>query len=170
MDLAGDHPVKMEVYGLDELAATFERLGKEAENVQKKALYAGAGTMKDELISTIQALPDDDRYVQRNDSRLNVVGEQDKQDLISHVGIASFEMTNDGVNTQISFDGYGTIKTKKYPQGRPVIMIARSINSGSSVRQKIPFVRKCANSGKQKTVDAMKKAADEALKELVGGK
>ena len=161
--------MKMEVYGLDELATTFEKLGSRAQEVQSRALYKGAGAMKDALIKTIQSLPDDDRFVNKNDQPLNVVGADDKADLISHVGIASFEVTNDGINTQISFDGYGSKATKKYPNGRPMIMIARSINSGSSVRRKIPFIRNCANQHKQEVIDAMKKAADDEIKTILGG-
>ena len=160
--------MKVEVYGLEELALTFETLGRTAKDVQKKALYSGAGVMKDALIKTIEALPEEHGF-NKKDQLKNVVGSHDKADLISHVGIASFESSNGTWHTCISWDGYGSIPTKKYPNGRPVIMIARSINSGSSVRRKVPFIRNCANQHKQEVIDAMKKAADDEIKTILGG-
>ena len=159
-----------ELIGLDELQKKLEGLGENTNAILSKALFAGADVMYEGLKKSIQALPEDSGYknIKRGDSPRNVVSPEDKQDMVTHLGISRFIKTAGGMYTRVSFNGYGTIKTKKFPNGRPVVLIARSINSGSSVRMKHPFIRPTINQYKQAANDAMRKAVEEELKKTGG--
>ena len=61
---------------------------------------------------------------------------------------------NGYINVKLGFDGYNSVKTKKYPKGQPNALIARVTESGSSYRTKTPFIRPA--------VRATKKAAEQA--------
>lgn len=157
-----------ELVGLDEAMKRLEQLGESSDEMLSKALYAGAKVMADGLKSAIRALPEESGFIRKGDTPRNVVGGHDKEDLISHMGISKFQSQTGKVYARISFDGYGQIKTKKFPNGRPVVLIARSINSGSSVRMKHPFVKPTINQYKGAANDAMRKVIEDALKN--GGK
>ena len=66
------------------------------------------------------------------------------------------EQDGQGWNTKAGFAGYMEEgKSKKYPNGLPIPLLARSIESGSSVRQKHPFVRAAVKSSRDKAVEEM---------------
>lgn len=159
-----------ELIGLDEIQKRLEGLGESTEEILSDALYEGAKVMADGLKSAIEALPEDSGFkdIKHGEPPRNVVSRHDKEDLISHMGISHFISKTGSVYARISFNGYGQIKTKKFPNGRPVVLIARSINSGSSVRMKHPFIKPTINRYKQAANDAMKKAVEKKLKETGG--
>lgn len=163
--------VSCELVGLDETMKRLEELGAHSEDILSKALFAGAKVMADGLENAVKALPEDSGYknFKKGDALRNVVDPKDKADLISHIGISKFIKTaGGGVYARISFNGYGQIKTKKYPNGRPVVLIARSINSGSSVRMKHPFIKPTVSQYKSAAMDAMRKVVEDELKKTGG--
>lgn len=158
-----------ELVGLDEMVRRLEDLGAKSEGIMNKALYAGLEVMADGLKEEIRALLEDSGFkrVPRDPPR-NVVGSHDKNDLITHMGISHFRSETGKVYARISFNGYGQVKTKKYPNGRPVVLIARSINSGSSVRMKHPFIKPAVSKNKAAALDAMRKAVVEEINNTGG--
>ena len=70
---------------------------------------------------------------------------------------------------KIGFDGYNSVKSKRWPKGQPNQLIARACESGSSAMIKQPFVRPTLKSVQQAAELAMEKAADKKLKEITGG-
>jgi hypothetical protein len=157
--------------GLDDVFAMLKRLGAsgEIEGVQKQAVYAGMAVVCDEVVDQIEHFPVQNGYIESDKLPRNVVTDREKRELLKHLGIASMDNKNGTVSTRISFDGYTDIKTKAYPNGLPAVMVARSINSGSSVRQKHPFIRAARAAAKDKAVVAAEKAAREALDKIVEG-
>lgn len=164
-----------ELIGLEEIQKHIEGLAEGVDGLLSKALFEGAKVMADGLKAAIQALPEDPGYknIKRGDNPRNVVTAEDKADLLSEdkqrgMGISRFQKKTGQVYARIGFKGYGTIKTKAFPQGRPLVLIARSINSGSSVRVKHPFIKPTINKYKQAANDAMRKAVKDALKKTGG--
>lgn len=158
-----------ELFGLDELQKKLEDLGESTDAILNRALFAGSKVMADGLKKAIQGLPEDSGYkIIKRDKPRNVVSPENKQDMITHMGISRFQSKTGSVYASVSFDGYGSIKTHKFPNGQPVVLIARSINSGSSVRMKHPFIRPTINQYKQAANDAMRKAVEEELKKTGG--
>lgn len=140
----------------DEYALRLSRLGKNGKDIAKKAIYKGAGMMTDKIrdnIDTIQSVHD-----------------YQKQDLKDSLGITSIEQDNKGIwNAKIGFDGYGSVPTKKYPKGLPNQLLARAVESGTSFRQKTPFVRRAVTSTRRKVMKIMQGEIDKETEKIMEG-
>lgn len=161
----------IKVDGMEDVFAMLKALGsgEAIESVQKQAVYAGMSVIREELIRAIEALPVQNGYLKSDDLPRDVITDREKGELLKHIGIAKMETKNGDVNTRISFDGYTNIKSKAYPNGLPAALLARSINSGSSVRQKHPFVRQAQAAAKPRAIEAAREAGQKALQEITEG-
>ena len=72
-------------------------------------------------------------------------------------------------NSQIGYEGYNDVKTEKFPQGQPNLLIARAVESGTSFRIKTPFVRPAVQKTRTQAVKAMEKVIDEASDNIMNG-
>lgn len=159
----------IKVDGMDDVFARLKALGGDIEAVQKVAVYNGMEVIRDEVISQIEHLPVENGYINKDRLPRNVITDREKQQLLKHIGIAHMDNKNGTVSTKISFDGYTDIKTKAYPKGLPAILVARSINSGSSVRAKVPFMRQAQAAAKTRAIEAATKAAYDELQKIMEG-
>lgn len=159
----------MKVKGLDDFAKALDQLDNRKTGVMKYALYEAVKIVKEEVEHKLDSLPVDKSRFLRDGDKYNVITAHDLMDLKNSLGVAPMEDGKGGVTTSLSFDGYGTIATSKYPKGRPMAMIARSIESGSSVRQKIPFVRQAVNASKARAIAAMEEATHDKINEIMEG-
>lgn len=152
--------------GIDEYVDKLDQAQEQANGILKRALYDGAGVLADEVRKEIQVLP-----VQRTNpapgEHLNGVFSYEKDGLLNSMGVA--KMRNDGghIGTRIFFDGYNRMRSKKYPNGHPNALIARSINAGTSVRTKIPFLNRAASKAKAKVEAAMQARLDSDLNKIM---
>lgn len=138
--------------GIDQYVTQLTNLEFTAHDSIGRAIYKGAAIVADAVKANISSLP--------KSSCSNL----EKAALMDGLGIA--KMRDDGGmwNVKIGFDGYDSIKTKTFPKGRPISMIARSIESGTSFRKKHPFVAPAVNATKAAAEMAM---AEEINKELL---
>jgi len=159
---------RIEIRGFDELELQLSKLAD--PELAKDVVMAGAQPVADEIRKSIEALPEDKfRYLKKNEV-FTGVPKQQKQDLLDSLGITPPDIDFDGnTNTKIGFDGYGKIPTKKYPKGVPNQLLARAIESGSSVRKKTPFIRKAVNKSKKLAEAEMQKKLDEKIKIIMKG-
>lgn len=156
---------KMTVKGLEEFSTTIHALKDEGIKIMNAAVFTGADVMVQAVKDAIKALPEEEGYVENGKLR-NVVTHDEKEALLSSIGIAKFDNTGGKVTTAIGFNGYTEHRTKKYDKGVPIPLIARSIESGSSVRRKIPFMRQAANRARDQVQKAMVDAAEKKMQEL----
>lgn len=159
----------IKVDGMDDVFAKLKAIGGDIEDVQKRAVYAGMAVIRDEVVRQIEALPVQKGYLKDKDLPRDVITPREKEQLLKHIGIATMDAKNGTVSTRISFDGYTDIKSKKYPKGLPAILVARSINSGSSMRAKHPFMRNAQAAAKARAVEAAAQAARDALNDKMEG-
>lgn len=159
----------IKVDGLDDVFAMLKSIGGDIESVQKQAVYAGMAVIRDEVVRQIEALPEQRGYLPKDKLPRNVITPREKEQLLKHIGIAQMDTKDGTVSTRISFDGYTNIVTKKYKKGLPAILVARSINSGSSVRSKHQFMRNARAASKAKALAAAEEAARNALAKLMEG-
>lgn len=132
----------MSFSGLDDYIAKMNELYGSSEEVLKKVVYEGANVVGDEVRRKLEAVPSDRfRHLQEGD-QFSGVPENNHKDLLDSLGIAPIKTIDGNTNTKIGFEGYGRYPTKKYPNGVPNALLARSIESGSSVRKKTPFCRR----------------------------
>lgn len=156
---------RMKIKGGDEFSHKIAALQNGTVDVMKKAVYAGANVLADAVAAQIQALPEQNGKMPDGEKR-NVITNREKSELISHLGISHISLENGRVSNAIGFEGYTAIKTRKYTQGVPIPMIARSIESGSSVRMKNPFMRRAGEAAKARAQEEMIRAADDEIEKL----
>lgn len=163
---------KFSFRGMAEYEAMLERMGKNTRAFIGPAVYAMAGVVADEVTAKIRALPSVDdfqgvlAYCKKEKVQLT---KSQKDGLLDGFGIAPMENDNGYWNVKLGFDGYNSTKTHKYPQGQPNAMIARSVESGSSVRNKTPFVRPAVRASEARAAEAGKAVIDEKLKDMTKG-
>ena len=167
MVVGDDLMAKMTIKGTDELVLQLSRLGNKSTEIAKDVVMAGAQPVADEIRRGLENLPIDELKQLKAGEKFNVSAYGELRDLADSLGIAPPDIDNAGnANTKIGFDGYGSYPSEKYPKGLPNPLLARAIESGSSVRQKNPFIRQAVNRSKKKALEEMQKKCDEEIKIL----
>ena len=150
--------------GMDEYLAKLGNLEFAAPGLVGQAIYEGAKVVADQVRAEIEALPTAESKrvaIPRDPTQV------EKDGLLDGLGVA--KKKNDGgyINVKIGMDGYNTDKTKKYPQGKPNAMIARSIESGSTVMKRNAFISRAVNKTKKEAEAAMQKVNEEGIEKIV---
>lgn len=154
-----------EFVGFDEYMAKLNELQANTTSLIKRAVYDGAAVVANEVRASIEALPSTDRNPPKGE-QLGVL-DYEKDGLLEGLGLSGMKNDDGFIYTHVGFEGYNRLKSKKYPKGHPNSMIARSIESGSSVRAKHPFMRKALQNAKQKAINAMAARLDEDISNIV---
>ena len=155
--------------GLADYELMLSRLARGADDIAGKAIYAGAEIVADAIRSNIQglqAVPDEVGAIAYAEKSPAPLTESAKEGLLDGLGISSMQDDNGYYNVKIGFDGYNGLKTKKFPQGQPNVMIARSLESGSSIAPKRPFVRPAVNAVKKQAEAKMAEIIDQEIKKI----
>lgn len=163
--------LKIDISGMEEYRAALRRLAAaDMEKVAEKAVKAGADIVADAIRAGIEALPTEPyRHLQEGE-RFTGISKEQKKDLEDSFGVTPIKKDRyGGINAKAGFDGYGSYPSKKYPGGLPNQLLARAIESGSSVRVKHPFVRPAFRRTKKQAERAMEKVIDEAIQEKMEG-
>lgn len=136
-------------------------------DILKKAVRAGAAPVANQIKKNLEALPEDDfRYLKEGET-FHGIPKGQKEDLVESFGLTPIYQDRRGfIHTKAGFDGYGHYPTKAYPQGVPNQLVARAVESGSSVREKTPFVRPAVKVTENESIEAMEKVIDEELKKI----
>ena len=133
----------------------------------EKAAQAGANPVADEIRRRLRNLPEDEFRRLAPGEVFSGLPDGQKQDLLDSLGVSPPQRDRKGfVNVKVGFDGYGSHPTKAYPRGVPNALIARATESGSSVREKTPFVRPAVNATRNKAVEEMDKSITDGLKKI----
>ena len=159
---------KMTIKGTDQLELQLSKLGNMSTKIAKDVVMAGAQPVADEIRKSLRSLPVDSLRHLKDGDELNVVTSGGLKDLDDSLGIAPPDVDRNGnINTKIGFHGYGSYPSKKYPKGLPNQLLARAIESGSSVRKKNPFIRKAVNRAESTALKEMAKKCDEEIKLII---
>ncbi len=160
--------MKLEYKGVDEFVEKLKVFDSRTKGFTKRAVYEGARVLIEEVKAQISALPEvEDRRVPAGKLPLTGVTSAQKRGLLEGAGTAPMQDNNGFINTKVGFEGYNSTRTKKYPNGQPNALIARSVNSGSSAHTKIPFMRRAATAARAKAEAAMAARLDEDTKKLM---
>lgn len=141
--------------GLDDYISQLNKLKEGADRVIKLAVYDGAGVVADQFRAAIEGIP------------ASLCTDVEKEGLLSGLTIAPFQNRNGVINTVIGEAGYNDYVTKKYPQGHPNAMVARSINAGTSFRPAYPFIRRATTASKAKAEEVMKSKVESEIEKLM---
>ena len=150
--------------GMDEYLAKLGNLEFAAPGLVGQAIYEGAKIVTDQVRAEIEALPtaESKRVATPRDPT-----QVEKDGLLDGLGVAKKKNDNGYINVKIGMDGYNTDKTKKYPKGKPNAMIARSIESGSTVMKRNAFISRAVNKTKKEAEAAMQKVIEEGIEKIV---
>lgn len=157
---------KFQFEGIDNYIAQLEKIYGDTDEIIGAAIYQGAGIVMKSVVSAIDNLVTDDRFGTAESKTVGPNSYQ-KEGLRRSVGIAKLRKDGSFWNVKIGFDGYNGIKTKRWPQGQPNAMVARSVESGTSWMQKQPFMRRAENSSKVKCEQAMANEIDKQITKRV---
>ena len=153
---------KMKIKGLREYENRLLKLENLTREILGEAIYEGAGLVADAVKSSIESIPIDERYVTGGATLYGITPEQ-KAGLRDGFGIARMRDDNGFLNVKLGFDGYNSQVTTKYPGGQPNSLIARSVNAGTSFRQRIPFIDNAVNQTKGAAEQKMTETAEKAI-------
>lgn len=160
---------KVDNNAINSYIVQIEKMMKDSTEILERAIYPGAGMMADEISKAIDALPVvSPRARGTAEKPLRGITSEQKKGLKNGFGISSaIDDGNGYINVKLGFDGYNSVKTKKYPQGQPNALIARSVNSGTYFREKIPFIDKTVRKNKKRCEKEIEKELEKELKKLI---
>lgn len=140
------------------------KLGEQAEDVASGALFDGAGIVADAFSRAVDSIRTEP-FTHKKAHRLP--SPEEKAALMGKTGIAKFQKNGSEVNTLVGFTrdaGYAQLGK----QQKAVLVIARSINSGTSFMAKQPVLRKAASLAKGAAKTAMIAKAEKMIEEITG--
>lgn len=156
---------KLSLAGLKNYARFLNQLieYRTTEDIIGKALHAGAGIMADAIRDEIEDLP----LIRGNnfgtpENKVKGITLRQKEGLEEGFGISPVRFRGGYFDVKLGFDGYNDA-------GQPNALIARSVNSGTSFREKNPFVDRAVKATHSKAVSAMQKTADEEIEKIAKG-
>ncbi len=163
---------RMQFKGIEEYIKYLEKIKKNTSKIVGKGVYEMAAVVADQIKNNLKALPavnDDYNIKAYNKGYKSKLSQRQKDGLIEGFGIAAMENENGYLHVKLGFDGYNEVMTKKYPNGQPNVLVARSVESGSSYMDKTPFVRPAVNASKDRAVERCKLVIDKELKAIEAG-
>ena len=137
------------------------------DQILGEAIFGAAGIVADEIRTTLEQVPTDEGFG-TSGAPTRGPKKRQKEGLMQSLGIASMQDDGTGyLHVKIGFDGYNDIRTKRWPNGQPNQMVARSVESGTSWMEKNAFVRKAVNSSKARAVEFMKQSVDKSTEKIM---
>lgn len=136
------------------------------DEVVGSAIYGAADIVTNEIRKQLEALPTDEGW---GTSGQPVRGPKkaQKEALEESLGIASLQDDGGFLNVKIGFDGYNRIKSKRWPNGQPNQMVARSIERGTTWMQGHAFVKKAVAASRKAALTAMQDTIDKNIENIM---
>lgn len=153
--------------GLEEYEEKLSRMGKDIDRIAGEAIYEGAGIIADEIRKGIESLPVITGYGTENNPLPGGVTSTQKKGLLDGLGISKMQNENGYFDVKIGFDGYNRTITKDYPSGQPNQLVARGVESGTSWKQKRPFVRPAVNRARKAAEKKMAEVIDTEIEKIM---
>ena len=151
--------------GFDDLIKELNDIADHSDEICSKALYKGAGLMADRLKASIDGLSTEDQRKKRSRNLLPY----EKEALQKGLSIFKFkhDKSRDYVQTSITFTGRVDHHTERYPEGLPVIVLARSINSGTTFRRANRYFPTTVRKNAQAVEKEMADTTERELKKFI---
>lgn len=136
--------VKIETKGLDELRRGLLLIEEDSEEICKRSIFDGAAQAAAALkaaVGTLHTVPDVVAMGNWRKMQPGYLSVKQKLGLLSGLGIARMKTRGQEINAKVGFGGYNDVKTKRWPNGQPNVMIAAQCNHGnSSTMLRQPFI------------------------------
>lgn len=169
---------------LDKYLQSLDTLYQKTDEMVDAAIRPGAGRVADAVRSAISDIPrlereprnsepkkkSGDRTIVKNTPKGKLPAgatRLEREGLLKGMGLAPIRKDGNFVNTKLGMDGYNEHKTSNYPKGHPNAMVARSLESGTSYRQKTPFIRPAVNKVMAKAEKLMQESYEKELRQIM---
>lgn len=154
--------------GFDQYAAYLQRIGKNTPEIIGAGVYAMADVVANQVRENINQLPavKNEANIATYRKGYSKLSEPEKEGLLEGFGISKLQNDDGFINVKLGFDGYNSVKTKKYPKGQPNALIAQITDSGSSYREKTPFVDDAVKKSKKAALQKGRAAIDEKTSKI----
>lgn len=155
-----------------EYFAKLQALEREAEGREflKKAVRKGAEPVADAIRQRLEQLPQQDFQRLPAGEMFVGISNSQKEDLLNGFGLAPILVSRSGfIHTKAGFEGYGSFPTPTYPEGVPNQLLAASVESGSTVRKKTPFLAPAVKESRKEAIAAMEAEIDQSMKDIFEG-
>lgn len=164
---------------------SLESMAQKTDDMVEEAIKPGAGLIADEVRAALMALPRLDRQPRSYSPKKGKketgktipkhktgklpagITDLEREGLAKGLGLAPIRKDGSFVNTKLGVDGYNNHKTAQYPQGHPNAMVARSLESGTSYRQKTPFIDNTCRRVKSKAEELMAEKFTEEVRKAM---
>lgn len=146
------------VKGLDSFVDFTNEIASQTDAIIKASMYEGVKILADEAKKAVEGL-----RTESGGQTPRYITKIQKDGLKEGLGVARFRKEDGKWTTVIGFNGYNRLRTRKYPNGQPNQLVARSVESGTSYQKKEPFMRKAYNNARAKAIAAVQA---QAIKEI----
>lgn len=161
---------KLEMKGMEAYIKQLENVANATKEVCEAAVYAGANVVANEIRTEIRQLKivsNKGAITAYSAKEPTYISEPQKKGLEESLGVAKIREDKGAYDTKIGFDGYNDVATKRWPNGQPNALIARSCNSGSSAMLKQPFIRRAVAKSRGQALKEMDDAANKKTQEIL---
>jgi hypothetical protein len=138
---------------LDKLMESFGNMAYDAPAIGKGCVYEAAKVMLD--------------GIRENINRLDDVTEAEREGMLNGLGVTKIENRNGSISNSISFDGYNSYVTKKYPKGHANVMIARAIEHGVAWEKQDKFIQRAVKRYRESAVQAVEQVLEKEIKKRI---
>lgn len=161
---------KIELKGLNEYTKALSRLSSQYRSeVIGKAIYGAAGIVTDEIAQRARTIPTDERWGTQ-EHPANGPRKFEAEAIARGLGIAPMREDHTGYfDVKVGFSGYSTLRTKRWPNGQPIAMLARSVDRGTTFMKANPFIKNAVAAKRKAAVESMKRTIDEETKRIMKG-
>lgn len=165
---------KLELKGMADYLRELQAVSNATSGVCKAVVYAGADVVADAIRAETEALStvsDVEALAAARKGTPTKISESQKAALLESLGTTPITKGRTGrTQTSVGFGGYNNIKTKRWPNGQPNNLIARSCNKGSSAMLRQPFVDRALKKCTSQAVSAMQDEMEKQIEKAKGGK
>lgn len=155
---------------LDAFERNLRKLGNEGKGICKMALYDGAAVAANALRNSVNGLsrvPDVEGINAARKGVPTILTVSQKNGLRNGLGISPMKMKGRIISVKVGFDGYNSVKTKRWPNGQPNVMIAASCEHGSSAMLEQPFIAPTFRANSAQMQRAMVKTATDQISKIL---
>lgn len=160
---------RIQMKGLDEYTMALSNLGRDLKaQVIGPAIYKAADIAADAVRASIEALPTDGGMGPPTGSTLlKGPNKLQKKGLLKSFGITKMRDDEGFYNVHLGFSGYNQIRTKAWPKGQPNVVIARSVERGTSFMTATHFIKRAMSTAQKPALAAMQKTVEQSIKNLM---
>lgn len=160
--------MKFRFKGLKEYVEKLERLSNtfNTEACIELAVKEGSDVVAEYTMKELQAMPVDNRPYVKDGMRTSVT-KKVKEELIKSFGVTPLANYDGFINkkTGVAY-GYNGVRTRRYPKGQPNVVIARSLEKGTSFMPKNPVFSRASRKARKPCLAVMEKSLNESIEAI----